>query len=174
MKAATLLYSKSFLVTTIAFGILMILFEYAIGSDIDILSFLLTTILFGLTMSLVFVALQISELKRLGVKELTSESLSVEQRKSFVSKLTKQKAFERININPVFSKMNIRKTDNGLRIKTPITMKSFGEIITIEYHQALANDPLEITVTSRPKIKTTMVDLGKNMENVNELYKLLK
>lgn len=174
MKAATLLYSKSFLVTTIAFGILMILFEYAIGSDIDILSFLLTTILFGLTMSLVFVALQISELKRLGVKELTSESLSVEQKKSFVSKLTKQKAFERININPVFSKMNIRKTDNGLRIKTPITMKSFGEIITIEYRQALANDPLEITVTSRPKIKTTMVDLGKNMENVNELYKLLK
>lgn len=174
MKATTLLYSKSFLVTTIAFGILMMIFDYATGSDIELISFLLTTVLFGLTMSLVFVTLQISELKRLGVEELTAESLSVEQHRRFESSITKQKAVERINIDPVYSKMNIRKTANGLRIKTPITLKSFGEIISIEFDQPLASDPLKITLTSRPKIKTTMVDLGKNLENVNSLYQLLK
>ena len=174
MKAATLLYSKSFLVTTISFGVLMIIFDYATGSDIELFSFLLTIVLFGLTMSLVFVSLQISELKRLGVEELTAESLSVEQHRSFTSSLTKQKAVERINIDPAFSKMKIRKTASGLRIKTPITLKSFGEVINIEFNQPLANDPLKISISSRPKIKTTMVDLGKNMENVNSLYQLLK
>jgi hypothetical protein len=172
MKAATLLYSKSFIVTTISFGIIMIIFNYAIGSDLEISSFLVTTILFGLIMSLVFISMQISELKRLGVEELTSESLSAEQHATFKTHLTKQKAIERIHIDPVLSKMKSTKTDKGLQIKTPITMKSFGEIINLEFRQ-LSSDQLEVSITSRPKIKTTMVDLGKNFENVRQLTQLL-
>ena len=68
--------------------------------------------------------------------------------------------------------MKIKKTDTGLRLSTRMSMKSWGEIVYVDIIPAEENK-IKITITSKPKIKTTIVDLGKNLENVNLLSKLL-
>lgn len=172
MKAVALLFSKSFLITALLYGVMITLFEFSFGNGFDVFYILTTSVLLGLVMSFIFVALQIDQLQRLGVAEFSERTLSVDQEKTFLSKLTKQKVIERINIDPHFSKMKMTKTINGIILKTPISMKSFGEVITISI-KGESNEQIELHITSKPKIKTTMVDLGKNFENVMRLYDLL-
>lgn len=155
------------------YALMMTLFEFSLGNGFDVFYVLSTSILLGLVMSFIFVALQVDQLKRLGVHEFSERTLSVDQEKTFLSKLTKQKVIERISIDPHFSKMKITKTIDGLILKTPVSMKSFGEVIHITI-KGQSNQQIELHITSRPKIKTTMVDLAKNLENITLLYELLR
>lgn len=44
--------------------------------------------------------------------------------------------------------------------------RSFGEKITVKFLRGAGNDKVIVTVSSKPKIFTTMIDCSKNFENV--------
>lgn len=172
MKAITIQFLKSFAVLGISYALIMFLMEPLIGNEFDLYKIIKTSIFFGLAMSIVFIALQVYRLNQMGVTELSKENISVVQKRIFLSNLTKAKVVERINIDPVCSKMKIRKTDTGLKLSTRMSMKSWGENIYVDITPDEDNK-IKISVISKPKIKTTIVDLGKNLENVNLLSKIL-
>lgn len=172
MKAITIQFLKSFAVLGISYALIMLLMEPIIGNEFDLYKIIKTSVFFGLAMSVVFIALQVYRLNQMGVTELSKENISVVQKRVFLSNLTKVKVIERINIDPTCSKMKIKKTDTGLKLSTRMSMKSWGENVYVDIIPAEENK-IRITITSKPKIKTTIVDLGKNLENVNLLSKLL-
>ena len=53
-----------------------------------------------------------------------------------------------------------------------MTSKTFGCVVSYEI-KSIGERLTEIEVTSRPKIRTTLVDYGENLENVERLCKFL-
>ena len=60
------------------------------------------------------------------------------------------------------------ESSGAITAKTKMTWKSFGEIIDIRII-GLNENKTRIEVQSRPLLRTTMVDYGKNLENIEKI-----
>lgn len=63
---------------------------------------------------------------------------------------------------------NITEAGNTLRATLPVTWRSFGEVVVI---QVTENDECssQVLLQSRPRVRTTVFDYGKNQANINAL-----
>lgn len=89
------------------------------------------------------------------------------------------------NINEIFlrslsllEKANKFKTvkpfmeNNKIEVQTGVSWQSFGEDIEIIFSSQ--EEKVKVGVTSKPRYKTTLVDYGKNYENVKFILSLLE
>ncbi len=53
-----------------------------------------------------------------------------------------------------------------------VSWKSWGEIIAFDIHKT--NDVIQVEISSRSVVHTTLVDYGKNLENVEKIVSFLK
>lgn len=65
------------------------------------------------------------------------------------------------------------ETENGILLETGMTWKSWREKSKINLKDYEGND-FEYQITSRPRLKITLVDYGKNIENSNRIENLIK
>ena len=63
--------------------------------------------------------------------------------------------------------------ENGILLKTGITLQSWGEEIKIILKSNQENS-YEYIISSSPKLKTALVDYGKNLENINRIENVIK
>ena len=68
--------------------------------------------------------------------------------------------------------MKVIEEGNRLLLSSKISWMGWGEKISIQPLQVLGSGT-EYEITSQPKLGTTLVDSGKNMQNVMEVEKLL-
>jgi hypothetical protein len=54
-----------------------------------------------------------------------------------------------------------------------MTWKTFGDVISFEVRK-IDNDRTQIKVSSRPAVRRTLVDYGKNLENMEKISSFLK
>lgn len=172
MKPLTKLYIKAFLLTGIPYGLLMLAFGL-IGSEGRLWKFLVMTIGFGIIMSLTLVTLHRYRLKKIGVQEITDENIRVGHTKNFKSGLNKNELIEKLKSDPIIGKMKIKEIENGVLVKTGINLMTWGEKIKIIL-QSDRDPDFEYKVSSHPIVITTLVDYGKNLQNVNRIEKLIK
>jgi hypothetical protein len=88
------------------------------------------------------------------------------------SQVTKVEIIGRIKSDPHFGKMKLLEVGDGISLTSKMSFKSWGESITIipvEKNDGI----LEFSVTSKPKLSTTLFDYGKNLEIVNRLASLI-
>ncbi len=52
-------------------------------------------------------------------------------------------------------------------------MEDLGDVISFEVHR-IDDDRTQVKVSSRPAVPTTLVDYGKNLENVERIISFLK
>lgn len=173
MKPLTKLYLKTFLVLGIPYGLFMVGSDLVEGKGFSLWKFLFLTSFFGITMSLILVSFHRYRLKKNGIQEITEENLGVSQTKNLQSKLNKKELIEKLKTDPIIGKMKMTEIENGILIKSGMTWKSWGEVIKIILSFNRGDD-FEYQVSSRPKLKTTLFDYGKNLENVNRIENVLK
>ncbi|MDY8137493.1 hypothetical protein [Aquimarina sp. 2201CG5-10] len=173
MKPITKLYIKTFLFTGIPFGLIMLGFDLIDGDGFKLWKYLFMTFFFGITMSLILVSFHRFRLKKNGIQEITNENAGVNQTRNLKTELNKSDLIEKLKKDPVIGKMKITEIDNGILLKTGTTWKSWGEEIKISLKSANKND-FEYTVSSSPKLKTTLFDYGKNLENVTRVENVIK
>lgn len=143
------------------------------GDGFNIWKFLFLTFFFGIGMSLILVTLHKHGLKKLGIQEFTDENLGVRQTKSIKTNLGKTELFNKLKSDPVIRTMKMIETENGITLKTGMTWKSFGEEIKI-IHKSENNSNFEYQISSNPKLKYTIVDYGKNLQNLNSIENVIK
>ena len=165
MKPLTKLYLKTFLLTGIPYALIMLGFDLADGHGFKLWKFLFMTLFFGITMSLILVSFHRYRLKKMGVQEITSENLGVNQTKKIKSGINKSKLIETLKNDPITGKMKMKEIENGILLMTNMTWKSWGEEIKILL-KSEENSDFEYQVSSSPKLKITLADYGKNLENV--------
>ena len=171
MKPVIKLGIKVFLATGVPYGLIMSGFAFTQGKGNFLLRFFLYTFSFGSFMALFLVISHIIRLKKTGVKEINDETVKVCQERRFKSGLNMESLIQRLKEDAVFGKMKIIENENEILLKTKVTLWSFGEDIKIV--QTLeSGEEFEYLVTSRPKLKTSMVDYGKNLQNVSRIADL--
>lgn len=161
------LYIKLFLAFGVPFGLLMGLF-YPYPALV-----LLVGILYGAVMSGVFGTLQHRSVK--GKKQTHTDG--VKQAREFEIDLPYQQAFSACldAVNEIQrAKIQMANSHTGvIRARTGINLMTYGEIITFHL-QPLDADTTLIRIDSRPRLKTTLIDYGRNLEHVNRLSLYLR
>ncbi|NKI25502.1 hypothetical protein HCG49_02875 [Arenibacter sp. 6A1] len=173
MKPISKLYLKTFFYTGIPYGLIMMAFDFVDGNGFRLWKFLLMASFFGITMSLILVSFHKHRLQKNGIQVITDENLGVTQRKSLTSELNKLELIEKLKIDPIIGKMKMTKIENGILLKTGMTWKSWGEEIKIIQKTDIVTD-FEYQISSSPKLRTTLIDYGKNLENINRIEKAIK
>jgi len=173
MKPITKLYLKTFLYTGIPFGLIMLGFDLVDGDGFRLCKFIYMTIFFGATMSLILVSFHKYRLNKNGVQEITNDNVGVNQTRNLKSNYNKRELIEKIKGDPIMGKMKMTEIENGILLKTGMTLQSWGEEIKIILKSNQENN-FEYIVSSSPKLKTTLVDYGKNLENINRIENVIK
>lgn len=124
-------------------------------------------------MSLALVPFHRYRLKKNGIQEITDENVGASQKKSVKSKFNKSELIQKLKIDPIIGKMKMTETENGILLETGMTWKSWREKSKINLKDYEGND-FEYQITSRPRLKITLVDYGKNIENSNRIENLIK
>ena len=173
MQAIIKLYLKTFLLTSIPYFALITLFSLDKISEIFMLKDISASLFFGIFMSLVLVSFHLYKLKKDGVENITDENIGVNQTITLETKLNKNELIQKLKLDPEIGKMKMSEMENGVLLKTGITLKSWGEEIKIIIKSNKENN-FEYQVSSSPKLKTTIIDYGKNLENVNKIESVIK
>lgn len=72
------------------------------------------------------------------------------------------------------AKINIKDKKTGtIKATTGISWKSFGEVISIEVTEQKKKQS-NVVIRSMPKLKTTIIDYGKAIDNIKKLENLLR
>lgn len=122
-------------------------------------------------MSLISVTWHLIKLKTLGIRNFNSENLGTKQSVKIYSALDKNELLNALQRDPVFGKYKINENDDRISFTTKLSMSSFGEDVSIRLLSENGNRN-EYEVTSKPVVKTTSVDYGRNLENILRLQKI--
>ncbi len=173
MKPITKSYLKIFLLTGIPYGFIMLGFDLADGNEFRLWKFLLSTFSFGIPMSLILVSSHRYRHKKNGIQEMTNDNEGVFHTKNVKSKINLEELFKKLKTDPIIGKMKMKEIEDGIQLKTNISWKSWGEEIKIILKNHKETD-FEYQISSSPKLKTTLIDYGKNFENVTRIENIIK
>ncbi|HUR30598.1 MAG TPA: hypothetical protein VMZ69_04150 [Saprospiraceae bacterium] len=172
MKPALLLYLRIFFFMGLGFGLFMFLTDALSGEGLGAKSVFLRGFLFGTFMSLILVTFHLIRLRYLGIKEFTTEILRPSQKKILQSDISKQELISKLKSDPVVGKMQMNENGNEISLKSGMNLWGFGENISIKINPKTIQST-EYEIESTPIMKTTLVDFGKNLQNVNRIEKLI-
>ncbi len=173
MNPISKLYVKTFLYTGIPYGLLMTIFDFVDGNEFSIWKFLFSTLFFGITMSLILVSYHKNRLKKNGIQEINVDNIGVNQSRFFETRFNKVELIQKLKADPIIGKMKIKEIENGIFLTTGITWKSWGEEIKIILKSEKDNN-FQYLISSNPKLKITLIDYGKNLENINLIENVIK
>lgn len=171
------LYSKLFLGTGIPFGIFIgIFYSLKYEFPIGLISGLFAGLFFGGLMSLILGTIHKKSVKKIQSKE--AEDLEgVHQIRKIELSIPFDKAFDLCtkSINQIKKGKILKKdrTNGKINAKASMTWKTFGDKIKFSLIK-LNDDTTEVEISSRPIVRTTLVDYGKNLRNVEIIEAFLR
>lgn len=113
--------------------------------------------------------------KRLKSKGISKESKGVNQRYRLIVNrpLPEVRPTLGSSVSAISNCKIVKEDADGIKAKTGMGWKSFGEQISI-FCEALTPTETLIEITSSPSMKTTLVDYGRNLENVEAIGNYFK
>jgi len=171
------IYLKLFFASGVPYGIVMgVIYSLCCGFFLGILAGLFSGILFGGFMSLILGFLQSWSVKRIS-SEKSDEVIGVHHTRTVELRLPYDRAFNLcIESLKLIKKCNVQKEDRShgkIIAKACATWKSWGEIISFDICK-IDDERTQVTVSSRPVLRTTLVDYSKNLENVESIIRFFK
>lgn len=168
----TKLYIKVFLLTGIPYGTLMFIFDWFDGQSFNPVKWFFMSVFFGMTMSVTLVSSHRYKLKMSGILDLTDKNLNTFQSKNITSEFPPEVVLQKLKTTPFTAKMQISEMTNGIMLTSGFSWKSWGEVIQI-IPISQKDSGFAYQITSRPKVKATLVDYGKNLENIQLMEKII-
>lgn len=170
-------YLKLFLGTGIPFGIFMgISNSFRYGFPSGLVEGLFAGIFFGGFMSLILGFLHSRSVKRMPSGK-SEEAMDVHHLRNVELWLPYDKVFNLcVESLRLIKKCKIQKEDisqGKIVAKASMTWKTWGDVISFDVRK-IDNDRTQVIVSSRPAVRTTLVDYGKNLENVERISSFLK
>lgn len=163
----------SFLIAATAFGIPMGWFHDGNVYDRVVVG-ITSGILYGGILTLLFFFMEKRYVKKLGfvegetkINHSTDLQVNCSYEEAFQACLDSLKTFDN------YSVLICDRNKGNIVIATGVTWKSWGEQIEFEIMQGI-NGSVSITISSKPRVKTTIFDYGKNASNINAIAKALK
>jgi len=170
-------YLKLFLATGIPFGIFMgVFYSLRYGFPEGLIAGLFAGLFLGGFMSLILGFLHSRSVKRMPFGK-SKEAMDVHHVRNIELRVSYDKAFDLcIESLNLIKRCKIRKEDRSqgkVDARAGMTWKTLGDVISFDVRK-IDNDRTQIEVSSRPAVRTTLVDYGKNLENVEKIIRFLK
>jgi hypothetical protein len=161
------LYLKLFLAFGVPFGLLMGVF-YPYPALVVLIG-----MLYGVIMSGIFGTIQHRSVRgkkqthAAGVKHQRDIEIDMPYHAAFDACLAAVGELQRTKFR------EIDRFAGTIKVRTGINLMTYGEIITFQL-QSLDADTTLVRIASRPRLKTTLIDYGRNLEHVNRLSLYLR
>lgn len=159
---------KLALITGIPFGIFaggLAGFVFGKGIIIGILVGIMSGLLFGVSISIILEALSQGVSKKAGPAQSKTVTIDLPYETALAKSVQA--------LDTIKAKVTHKEEANGIiRAKTSINWKSWGEAIEIRLAKQ-EDGKVMMTVSSRPKLRTTLVDYGKGLENVTSIVDVM-
>jgi hypothetical protein len=136
---------------------------------------MISGLVYGILFTVIFVHLQRRAVKKLE-HEVSEESMKVRHTRELYMRLSYENSYDLL-LDSIKSLKNwkIKKEDRSegiICIKTAINWKTFGEYVTIKIIK-LDSVQTKVEISSKPIVPTTLIDLGRNLENVDTICNIL-
>ncbi len=168
MKFTTKIYLRLFLIYGLTFGFLMSLWDYMVDREINFLKSIFMIVFFGGFMSWTSVKSMKKSKQKFGGTELTEEDFNASQSELITKKKSVQEIYDLLKSNEVAKNWKLKIENSKIVGKTKVSWSSWGERIIIK---DLNN---KINIESKPILRTTFFDNGKNRENVLLIKELIE
>lgn len=155
-------------------AILGSVFWICYGTTTELINLLVGSCIAGGITGFVLVFIHNKHVKRLAPNS-SAESFNVHQRKGILLCLPYNQAFDlcKESLSVVNGRLKQETRDEGhIKAETGFTLENWREIISYDIRQVDAY-LTEIEVSSRPLLRTMLLDDGKNLENVERIIKFL-
>ncbi|MDQ3015143.1 MAG: hypothetical protein M3R25_00235 [Bacteroidota bacterium] len=169
MKSIILLYLKAFLLFGIGFGLVTFLSDPVV--DRSIAGLLIKTGFFGLFMSLALISSHIIAIQQKGFS-ISQNTIRVQQKKVVNSELPPSSLAQKLTMDPHWNKLKIRNVNDEISFNTRTSFWSWGEKILIQMKKS-GSGQNQYVISSKPILGATLIDYGKNLQNVSRLEKLI-
>ncbi len=169
------LFFKLLLMSGIPFGCLMGVMSFQMGDNADaIRNGILSGLICGTLVSYILISLHKS-LSRKVVSDASMPDYNIHQVRRIVMGIPFEKAFSRciqslktVNMCRIIS----QNPDKGeIRARAGLNWKTWGDDININLTEGKETTGVEIS--SRPSARSTLVDFGKNLDNVERIRRYL-
>ena len=156
----------------IPFGLIMTLFDLFEGEGFNVVKFAFLTVFFGGIMSIFLISMHKYRLRKKGITEFTDDNLRVLQRRTVKSKSDIEEVISLLTSDSNFENMKYTSSKNQIHLSSRVSWYSWGEKIRITMLSDKDGE-FEYEIQSKPIVSITLVDYGKNLENVNQIEELL-
>ncbi|MEO7608074.1 MAG: hypothetical protein ABIV51_05640 [Saprospiraceae bacterium] len=143
------------------------------GEELDLRHFNWHFLRNGLIYTIILVGFHLISLIWKGINPLVAENLAVDQHKSIRSITQKYELLNDLVEDRKFGKMFITSDDHSIQLVKDKFWKAWGEKISIEI-KSIGGDIFEYEVSSSPRRRFIMVDMGRNFQNVKRIAGFLK
>ncbi len=169
------LFFKILLLSGIPFGLLISVFSLHREEITDIiLNAILSGLIFGTLTSYILISLHRSLSKKV-ITDMPIDDYGIHQTRSIKLNLSCEQAYDlSLQALKAIKKCRIKSQspDAGeIRARTGLTWKTWGDDIIIKLTKVKKTTLIDIS--SRPSAKSTLVDFGKNLDNVERIRKFL-
>ena len=159
----------------IPFGLLMGIMSFHMGDNADaILNGILSGLIFGTLVSYILISLHKS-LSRKVDSGASMPDFDIHQVRHIVMGIPYEKAFSLcIRSLKTIDRCRIisQSLDNGeIRARAGLNWKTWGDDIIINLTEG--KDTTGVEISSRPSARSTLVDFGKNLDNVERIRRFL-
>ncbi|GAO29654.1 hypothetical protein [Geofilum rubicundum] len=167
MNTMIKIYLKLFLRFALIFGLLIFLFDFLLDGKVEYVQKSITTLLFAAFMA--WFSVRSARKRKLEIVggELTEADFVVSKSESVPKHHTIQEVYELLKTHDTTRKWKFKLSDSGIVGKTKLSWSSWGERIFIRD----LDDKL--VIESKPIFITTIVDNGKNHENVQLIKEVI-
>lgn len=166
-----------FLLSGIPFGLFIgIWYSHLYGKETGMKGGVLAGIFFGLLTYIILGLLHNQAVKKISDRN-SGNHLRNHHIRDFDLQLPYDKAYDHcmksLSLIKNCTVQNENSSEGKIIAKTGLNWKTWGDTITFDVKR-INNNRSRVTVSSRPTAKTTIVDYGKNLENVIKIASYLK
>ncbi|WP_226668084.1 hypothetical protein [Metabacillus litoralis] len=166
-------FFKIFVFTSIPFGFFMYLQALLLKDEPSMALYIMMGLVFGLLMALILTIIDRHSKKSIG-EDMDN---GVHQKNTYELQLSVSEAFQlcKQTVSVLNSaKITYENQEKGLLIfKTGINWRTWGDVVEIALNE-INPSSTKISIHSRPRVPTTLVDYGKNAENVQQIINFIK
>lgn len=165
------LYISNVIITGILYTVISFSFGFFIGKEFQLVPWLVSVLSFGFVLGLVNTLVQTRPIGTMARRPLTKEDLKLTQRRSIHLRLSPQEVLAVLNDAGIFKERKARFINQSITIATSTSWASWGEQVTLTW--AESSDGYMYEIESRPNIKFSRMDGGKNFANVEKIVAAL-
>lgn len=173
LKASIITFFKTSIISGATYALVFILVDYLRAKEITLESILWNLIGFGCLMGVISIIQLVYTYNNLNGKEHGDEIFKVRPQKSITSSVSIATLLNKLQLDSYFRNEKISVvSDQEIEINMSWSIASFGEKIKVKSSH-IDNDQHRYQIISSPKVPFTLMDAGKNFENVIKLEHLL-